>query len=85
MFLIAIPGVSAETPLALVALSSLLAVIGMWWCRRGLRARLRRADGRLCVYCRYTLKDLPSPGICPECGNAFPIDGHASRWEHIRE
>ena len=47
---------------------------------RRLVRRVRAARGRLCVRCHYTLAGLPAPGACPECGEPYPEDGHASRW-----
>lgn len=49
-----------------------------------LRRRLDRADGQLCAYCRYSLKDLPAPGRCPECGQDFPADRFESVWRRHR-
>ena len=54
-------------------------------CSRTLSKKLDSADGRLCVYCRYSLRDLPSPGKCPECGREFPLDGYASVWKRYRQ
>ena len=65
-------------------LNVVLGLIFLLWIRPRLRTQVRGADGRLCVYCRYSLKDLPSPGICPECGKNFPLDGYASLWKPIR-
>ncbi len=42
--------------------------------------RVRRANGRLCPLCKYSLVNLPGPGFCPECGRAFPEDGYQSFW-----
>jgi hypothetical protein len=62
-----------------------LGLLCLAWIRRRLQIQLRAANGRLCVDCRYSLKDLPSPGICPKCGEGFPLDGYASPWKPIRE
>gem|GEM_PF-4501975 len=48
------------------------------------RSRLQRkvieANWKVCVYCHYSLVDLPASGHCPECGEPFPKDGYASVW-----
>ena len=71
----------AKTALYLALLAVALTIIGLR--HRALRRRLISAQGRVCIHCRYALTDLPSPGICPECGQAFPADGHASVWKSL--
>jgi hypothetical protein len=58
----------------------LLALVGCAFIVLPLRGRAKRAQGELCIHCRYVLTDLQSPGTCPECGKPFPADRHASVW-----
>lgn len=46
------------------------------------RRRLVRASaGRVCIHCLYSLADLEGPGVCPECGKAYPEDGYLAEWK----
>jgi len=47
---------------------------------RRLRSKIVAAAGRVCIHCSYTLASLPAPGVCPECGRAYPEDGYAAVW-----
>lgn len=58
---------------ATVGVLWLLASAVAIWGARGVRRRIRRAEGR-CVQCGYLLTGLPE-ARCPECGTAFnPAD-----------
>jgi len=53
--------------------------------QRRLLCKLSDSNGKVCVYCEYSLVDLPASGKCPECGRPFPEDGYASLWsKYIR-
>jgi len=56
------------------------ALIAAFRHKQRLRARVRGSAGRMCMHCKYSLVDLPAPGVCPECGHAFPEDSYASNW-----
>ena len=67
-----------------ILLAGLVSILFMAQYAFRLRRRLDRADGQLCAYCRYALKDLPAPGRCPECGQEFPADRFESVWRRHR-
>ncbi len=49
-----------------------------------LRSRTRRllkdVDCRLCLNCRYVLRDLPDQGVCPECGEGYDLNYLRAEW-----
>lgn len=53
------------------------------WHFRRLRRKLRESDGRVCKFCKHSLKVLASPPLCPGCGHAYPADGYASHWRDV--
>lgn len=48
-----------------------------------LRIKVRAENGRMCPYCKYSLKNLPGPSYCPECGRSCPKDGYLSFWSKV--
>lgn len=43
--------------------------------------QLRKEEYRVCLHCRFDLKDLSDSGVCPECGNAYEPDQLRRSWE----
>jgi predicted RNA-binding Zn-ribbon protein involved in translation (DUF1610 family) len=48
--------------------------------QRALVLRLRAAQNRLCFSCGYDVSTLPSPSLCPECGEPFDHEDLRKRW-----
>jgi hypothetical protein len=42
---------------------------------------LEASDFKLCTVCNYDLRRLPSPGVCPECGEKFRIEDVEEIWK----
>ena len=66
-------------PLTLVLLFFGLITLGVVE-RRKVRRLLDETDCRLCLNCRYVLKDLPDEGICPECGEGYDLNHLRAEW-----
>jgi hypothetical protein len=45
------------------------------------RAALRRCRFQICPDCGYALSDLPTPGLCPECGRAYDHQALEFFWD----
>lgn len=62
-----------------IAVVAVMAVFQIQHSRR-LRSKLRAAERKVCIHCLYSLANLPTPGVCPECGRDFPEDAYATAW-----
>ena len=65
-------GVAVLVVVALLVVSARL--------RRRNRDRLRSIGFRACRRCAYPLDQLPSEGICPECGESYSHDECEKWW-----
>jgi len=45
-----------------------------------MRARLKAADGKLCTYCGYDLRECESGNPCPECGRTWDKVAAVAAW-----
>lgn len=45
------------------------------------RHRVAKHDGEICGNCLFVLTDLPTEGICPECGSTYEIQQTRSGWQ----
>ena len=43
-------------------------------------AGVRKADFRLCIFCKYPLTEIQKVGSCPECGKPFDIEITQGLW-----
>jgi predicted RNA-binding Zn-ribbon protein involved in translation (DUF1610 family) len=47
-----------------------------------LKARLKRAGYRMCLWCGYELVGLPDAHRCPECGTNYDIRRVQAAWKY---
>ena len=73
------PGFLRIQLVALLWMLGLLIILGIGISR--LHAKLRAADGLLCVRCAYDLSGLEPEGRCPECGEPYTLEATARRWK----
>ncbi len=45
------------------------------------RRRIAKHDGEICGNCLFALADLPTEGICPECGSTYEIQQTRRYWQ----
>ena len=76
-------GSSIKTLIWLFLVNSGLGILFFWVGARSIRrlqSKLIEAKGRICIYCKYSLSNIPAPGNCPECGRSYPENSYASYW-----
>ena len=49
--------------------------------RNKTRRLLNETDCRLCLNCRYVLRELPDEGVCPECGEEYELKHLRAEWK----
>jgi hypothetical protein len=68
-------------PVAFILLSTaalILLIAGAAWSRAWQVRQVKEMGYRLCLRCRYDLRDSPDQGVCPECGD--PYEASDLRW-----
>lgn len=56
-------------------------VATIWLRKRRLRALAQSLHFELCTECGYSLRGLPDPHQCPECGVGYTKDDARQRWQ----
>ncbi len=44
---------------------------------------IRSEDYRVCPKCRYSLRNMPDSGACPECGTQYKISELQRIWDNV--
>jgi hypothetical protein len=80
-------GVRWLVPAGAMMLATGATIIALGVANASTRAQraLRQSHYQLCPGCGYPLKDLPSPGQCPECGAAFDNEAVERFWADYLE
>lgn len=78
-------GILGKEPAAVLAVLLLQsACIWCFWRELRLAHRVNQAGNRLCLHCRYDLRDLDNAdGECPECGAAYNLPELSEAWNHL--